>query len=299
MSYRVLFKQVRYFNEAVGVYGVFYLLASLPLNAASNIGGFLGRSVGPRLKVHKTALRNLMRVMPELSLQQRDIILQNMWDNLGRTAAEFPHIGKLKGDTYRNLVEIEGEEYFYQALERVQSGQATIFFSGHFANWEICPKTSYEWGCPLSLMYRRANNPWVEKLIQRIRSQYQRTAIPKSGKGLRQLVEIVKQKEAVGILIDQKANEGIAIPLLGCPAKTAPAIATLALKYGCVLQPIQIIRLGNAPRFKIRIKPPLQIHKTANIESDTITILTHINDHIGQWIIEHPEQWFWVHKRWG
>src|SRR5690242_21046935 len=75
--------------EAWGAALLFALLGFLPLDAASALGGMLGRHIGPRLGVSNRARRNLRSALPELSSPQMEAILRGMWDNLGRVAAEY------------------------------------------------------------------------------------------------------------------------------------------------------------------------------------------------------------------
>src|SRR5690348_8446867 len=63
----------------------------LPLDAASALGGGLGRLIGPRLEQHRTALTNLALAFPERMEAERKAIAMRMWDHLGRVLAEFAH----------------------------------------------------------------------------------------------------------------------------------------------------------------------------------------------------------------
>ncbi len=85
-------KRLRYLIEALALRAAFTLLAWLPVDAASNLGGFLGRNIGPHLPVSARARRNLRLVFPEQSAAETERIVAGMWDNLGRVAAEYPHI---------------------------------------------------------------------------------------------------------------------------------------------------------------------------------------------------------------
>src|SRR5919197_1021102 len=67
----------------------------LPLDWASAIGGRLARAIGPRLGISKRARINLGRAFPELSEAEIERIIAGMWDNLGRVAAEYPHLSKI------------------------------------------------------------------------------------------------------------------------------------------------------------------------------------------------------------
>jgi KDO2-lipid IV(A) lauroyltransferase len=254
--------------------GFFWLL---PVDAASAIGGFIGRRLGPRLKASRRARRNLVRALPENDAAQNERILCGMWDNLGRVAAEFPHLSHICAPDSGRIEVVDGE--IVTALG--PGAQPCIFFGGHFANWEIGPFTLRRLllGAPLASVYRALNNPWAERLTLRLRQAP--VSIPKGSEGGRELLRWLKSGRHVGILVDQKLNDGIAVPFFGRNAMTAPAIARFSLKYGCPLVPVRAQRLGGGDSAR-----------------DAVTIMTVVNTEIETWVRDCPEQWLWVHRRW-
>src|SRR3979490_3017443 len=119
--------------EAAGAIVFFTFLRLLPLDAASGLGGFLGRVVGPRLGITKRARANLRLAMPELSREAVERIIRDMWDNLGRVSAEYPHLRKFDAYKENGRVEIVDRG---NIVARVP-GKRYIFFSAHCGNWEI------------------------------------------------------------------------------------------------------------------------------------------------------------------
>ena len=73
--------------------GVFKLL---PLDCASAVGGGLARRIGPFLGVSRHARRNIRRAFPELSETEIADLIGGMWSNLGRVAAEYPHLREIR-----------------------------------------------------------------------------------------------------------------------------------------------------------------------------------------------------------
>jgi KDO2-lipid IV(A) lauroyltransferase len=239
--------------------------------------------------ISRVALRNLALTFPEKSEEERRAILIGMWDNIGRVAGEYPHLSRLAP-----RIEIVGVEH----LDRTrQNATGAIFFGGHLANWEIGPLAGRMHGLPVSLVYRRPNNPWVDGLLHDARNFGVVRQIAKGTSGGREILSVLKNGGAVGMLMDQKMNEGLAIPFFGRPAMTAPAIAQFALKLDCPLYPLRIERLENA-RFRVTVFPPLKIEKTNDREADVRGILETINAYLEEWIRAKPEQWLWIHRRW-
>ena len=81
--------------QAVAVAAGYALFSLLPLDLASALGGWLGQTLGPRLAVSERAVKNLKRTFPEIEQTELTAIITGMWDNLGRTAAEYVHLGRL------------------------------------------------------------------------------------------------------------------------------------------------------------------------------------------------------------
>src|SRR5688572_7328258 len=95
---------------------LFIAFRMLPLDVASYIGGFMARSIGPFLRAHKTAIKNLSAIYPQMDKGKKRKLLRDMWDNLGRVAAELPH---LPGKHLFERVTIHGLENLPKQGEQV------------------------------------------------------------------------------------------------------------------------------------------------------------------------------------
>ncbi|MDD9899762.1 MAG: lauroyl acyltransferase, partial [Alphaproteobacteria bacterium] len=262
----------------------------LPLDAASWLGGCIMRHAGPFLKAHRTAEKNISLALPEKTPTEKKAILNDMWDNLGRTIAEYPHLHHIA-----SRIRITGKEHMEHVRDKKQG---TIFFSAHLANWELLAVGAKTVNLPAALVYRKPNNPWVDGLLRRARSSAGGTDhIEKGPAGAKQILSTLRNGGAVGILQDQRLNEGLALPFFGHDAMTATAIAQFALKLGCPLYPTRIQRLKGA-HFAMDILPPLDFSPGNNTENIQAEILNNINKIIENWVREAPAQWLWTHKRW-
>ncbi len=262
----------------------------MPLDIASYTGGKLMRLVGNILPISKIAKRNL-----ELTkFEETELIISEMWENIGRTLGEFPHISNISNEKLERHIELIGKEI----LEKTQlsSKNGVIIFSGHFANWELLPRMAYIMGSQFALVYRPANNPLVDRLLGSSRLKSHAGLYPKGRESTRKIIEALKDNRPVGILTDQKLNEGIEVDLLGLPAMTTTVISELTLKYGCPLIPVHIQRKKGC-NFRITIEKPLNIEKTGNHKEDVKRITQSMNRVFESWIKDSPGQWLWLHRR--
>lgn len=285
-------KNVRYALEALILYcfyGVFWLL---PLDTASALGGWIGRTIGPRLAASRKARRHLSKALPELSGSEQDKIIVEMWDNLGRVIAEYPHLEKIG----RERTQIENLDL----VEKYRAeGKPILFLATHLANWEVNATALYKQiDLPITVTYRAPNNPLSDKLLRRARTLNEKIgALPKARESGRHLVNIIKNKSYLGIMIDQKYNEGIAAPFFGIPAKTNPIFVTLAQKYKCPTLCGQCIRTKGA-NFKMILSEPLSFFDDNGAPRPAESVIADAHKMQEKWFAENPGQWMWLHRRW-
>jgi KDO2-lipid IV(A) lauroyltransferase len=138
------------FRSVMGLFRV------LGLKAASDLGGWLARTVGPRIPVTRRARRNMMYALPDLSESERNAYIVAMWENLGRTFAEYAHLDKFWALKPGARIEIVDIEYAEAAIAK---GKGGLFVSGHCGNWEVMPRCIGDRGLKGTLVYRPPNNP--------------------------------------------------------------------------------------------------------------------------------------------
>jgi Kdo2-lipid IVA lauroyltransferase/acyltransferase len=279
--------------EALAAALAFGAFSALPIDCASAVGGVLGRLIGPFLGISKQARRNLKRALPDLSSREIDRIVAAMWDNLGRVAAEYPHLRQIRVFEPAGRVETHGFEHMDRA---VANGRRMIIFSGHIANWEIGMLAAVQYGIEVAQIYRAANNPLVDRMITRFRGDAGEL-IPKGAVAARRAVATLRRGAHLTMLADQKLNDGIPVPFFGRPAMTTSALASLALRFDCDVLPARVERLKGA-HFRLTVFPALSLPCSDNARADVAALMAQVNAILESWIRERPEEWFWVHHRW-
>jgi Kdo2-lipid IVA lauroyltransferase/acyltransferase len=156
-----MLKKAKHHIEAIVLYLLFTAFRQFSLDSASTIGGLMARSIGPYLSAHKTARENLKMVFPKLSKNEQNKLLDRMWDNLGRIAAELAH---LQNDYVIKRIKITGAENL------PAQGKPAFLFSGHVGNWELLAPVAGLHNRPITAVYREANNPLVDDMIAKIRA---------------------------------------------------------------------------------------------------------------------------------
>ena len=274
--------------SAFFAYVGFFLLRLLPLDLASNLGGKTARLIGPHIAgATRTARKNLKMAFPEKADDEIEEIIKDVWENLGRTGAEFALIDKLK-----DRLTIEGVDYLKNAGK---DAKPTLYFSAHLANWETVVMSPSLYGVIVNAFYRAPNNPLMFKMFSK--RAHSGELIPKGAPGAKRAFTLLKKGQSLGILVDQKLNDGIAVPFFGRNAMTGTALAEFALRFDAPIIPIQCIR-ENGTNFRLIFHPPLEFEKTGEREKDVATIMLMVNKMLEDWIRQNPGQWLWLHRRW-
>ena len=275
-------KNIRYFAEASILWLAFLIFRALPYRKASDLGGWIGRSIGPKLAASRKAYKNIAAALPGKTEDEYKFIVRDMWNNLGRVIAEYPHLREIIQD-----VKVVGMEH----LESMPD--SFVILGAHNANWELMPFFfNYRANLPVTAIYRAPNNPYSEKLLDQCRNPEDRGVYtPKSSSGSRQLVKTLHQDGRIVILFDQKYNQGIEATFFGRPAMTSTSFSQLARKYDCPILPVWVERDGHD--FTIVIDKPFMIGERTDAE-----MVEYGHRILEAQILKNPGQWLWLHRRW-
>jgi len=278
--------------EGAAFAGFIGLMRLLGVERASNLGGWLLRTLGPRTGTHRTVRRNLRIAFPDMDPVERDRLAVEQWEQTGRTFAETAVMDQVVA---QNRIEVVGAE----RLEAIRaSGRPVVFVGGHFANFECMAATIMGAGVPCQVTYRAANNPYVDAQIIAARARYGvKLFAPKGGDGARDLLAGMARGESVALMNDQKFSEGPEVAFFGQPVNAAPGPSRLALRFGTVLQPLSVVRLPGI-RFRVTACEPIELTTTGDRPADIARGVQAITSFIEDRVRETPVDWFWVHKRW-
>ena len=289
-------KIIKYFFEFISIISLFCIFKIIGLKNASNLGSIIVRSIGPLFRSKNIIKKNIKTALGEMDEKKETLIINSMWSNIGRTFAEYVFLKDLKFNrTNFDHMKINGT---YHLDEIKKNNEPVIFYSGHFANFELMAMELEKFGIKFAGIYRPLNNFFLNPLMEYIRMKYIcPNQIPKGRMGMREIIAKVKDGYSIALMVDQRVSEGPRTLFFNKLAHTTTIPAQLALKYNCKLVPISIER-KEGTNFEIDIHPPYKVEKTGNDEEDTKNITLKINQVIEKMIIKNPTQWIWSHNRW-
>jgi KDO2-lipid IV(A) lauroyltransferase len=192
-------------------------------------------------------------------------------------------------------VRVEGEEHLRRALN---AGRGAIVISAHIGNWEIA--LAYG-GCflglPVTAIVKRMRFGPLDRWLNGQRARFG-TRIRYKQQALSEMMEVMRRKEALAILIDQsKRSEGVPVQFFGAETVTTSVAALLARRYKSPVIPIFCIRKPDG-QLTIQIEPPLELERSGQMRADFQRNAQLMTAVVERMVREYPQQWFWFHKRW-
>jgi KDO2-lipid IV(A) lauroyltransferase len=238
------------------------------------------------------------------ALQHLNLVFHEKGDAwVHRTARRcFMHLGKallelMLMDTGRlaRIVDFRGEENLQNAIAR---GRGVVFVTGHIGNWELLAG-AVALRYSASVVAAPIEPEEVNDMILGLRAGLGVRTILRGKPGAsRELIRVFKENRMLGILIDQDTDvESVFVDFMGMPAWTPTAAASMALKFGAPLL-FGFIRRGENNRHMITVEGPLELMRTGDDEKDIIANTAMLTKKIESCILENPEQWVWMHRRW-
>jgi len=281
---------------ARGVATVCWVIARLvPLRwgrAFGNVGGGLLYAIS--LRRQRLADANLIAVFGDrYSPSERRIIRRAVTRNLAQLFFELFKFPTLSPEDIIRLVPGEGVEHMRQALAR---GKGAILVTAHYGNWEMAGARLAAEGFDVAVVARDASDAQVASIINSSRAGVRLRVIGRDN--LKAMIAHLRGNGVLAILPDQHSNENpVRVTFLGRPAWCAKGPAMLALRTGCAVVPGFGFR---EPDGSLRgyLLEEIPLPETPEREQAIAELMQRINDVIGEQIMQHPEQWLWLHDRW-
>ena len=281
--------------------GTLRTIRAIDRKRMADFSGAFMRALGPRLKEHRIGRANLAAAFPEKSESEIETILSGVWDNLGRVAAEFAHIDRLRileppKEPVGDIVYTPETEEGFQRLRR--DGRPALIFAAHLANWELPALIAAKFDLDASVLYRRPNISAVSDAIIAIRKGSMGTLVPTDLDAPLRLARVLEAGGHVAMLVDQHYENGVDVTFFGRRCKANPFIARLARHVDCPIYGTRVVRLPDRHRFRVDLSPAIEPRRDGEGKFDVGGTMQAITSVIEAWVREHPEQWLWLHRRW-
>jgi KDO2-lipid IV(A) lauroyltransferase len=285
-------KTVKYFFQAILIYLFFIIIKIVGLSLSRKFFSIFFSIIGPHIKSEQTINNNLEKFMGFYNESLKQKIKLQMWNNYGKTFAEYLYLKKFRNSG--SHIRIKGE----QILNKIQqNNKPVIFVSGHFANFELMSMELTKRNINLATIYRPLNNFFINPFMEHLRKKYIcQKQIKKGLAGVKRAIYYVKNNFSIALMIDQRVSEGKKLPFFNHMAFTTTLPAQMALKFNLDIVPIYIARKTN-DNFEMEIYEPIKIFKNDD-EGNRLNISIKLNKILEKMISRDPGQWIWTHNRW-
>jgi len=260
---------------------------------------FLGRRLGDLLYYfdakHKAlAYANIKTALgSKLSPTQLNNITHKFYQAFGQNLIEIffiPIVNKKYMDKY---VTSEGLEFIYEAFKK---GKGVILLGVHSGSWELSNILCANLGFSFSLFVRDLRHPYLNKWLNMYRSLKGCKIVQRQNQ-TRQLIEVLKNNEAIGITLDQGGKAGELVKFFGKDASMATGAIRLALRYNSVILPAFYTRV-RGPYIKAIIEPPFNLTKTQDEAEDIHRNLQELVRIFEKNIEKYAKDYLWSYKIW-
>ncbi|MDP6223077.1 MAG: lysophospholipid acyltransferase family protein [Candidatus Micropelagos thuwalensis] len=289
-----MLKTFRHVIEFISGMAFIKLSRLMGLERSSQFFGHLFSKIGPRLPQNKIAVRNLTAIFQEADEAEIKSLNIEMWRNLGMFFGEFSNLDRLRAEA-DTRINISGWNLTQKTFDE---GRGLIFFSGHMGNWEVMAAATHIFDNDVMGVYRKANNPFFEKWITKIRNKSTVTKLVQKGAdGAKNIIKTLKAGNTVCVLNDQKMNDGAELKFFNRRAMTATAIPKIARKFNIPMVFVSVQRRENS-HFDVVFHPPFLPEITEDAHQDILNTAQKMNDILEEAIKQQPAHWLWLHNRW-
>lgn len=270
------------------------IAARLSPGAVSRLGRWVGRFLWSVLRLRRAvALDNLQRALG-CGPQEARSLGRQVYQHLGFVAVEFLRVSTLTPQRARDVL---GEENVARMHRLLAAGRGVLILGAHLGNWDLLACAAGRCGLPVNVVTRSIkrsglNRFWME---QRRRCGVNLLAARGSAMAIRRAL---RRGEIVAMVLDQHEPGGVVVPFFDRPAATAGALARLARASGAPVVPAFLIRDAAQQRYRLAMQEPLALVQTADPRADLNKNTALFTRVIERAVRAHPEQWFWVHRRW-
>ncbi|MDD5282083.1 MAG: ELM1/GtrOC1 family putative glycosyltransferase [Candidatus Omnitrophica bacterium] len=267
----------------------------LPLNASL----FLGRRLGDVIyffdsrhrAVAYANIKKAVTINKDFRLAAK--ITRKVYQAFGQNLIEISFIPRINKRYLEKYIHIENRHYIGEAFKR---GKGVIFLIAHEGNWELSNIICANLGFPFILFVRDQGFPRLNDLLNTYRLKQGAKLIHKQG-GLRELIDVLKNNQSIGMTTDQGGKKGEIVRFFGKSASMSTGAVKLALKYGCSIIPVFYTRV-KGPHTKVILDQVYVATKSGDAQNDLHDNLQRLADIYEKYIQQYPYEYLWTYKIW-
>jgi KDO2-lipid IV(A) lauroyltransferase len=281
----------------VAVRAVVCVLQALPYRMAlSAAGGLAWLAYRVNRRHRLVADDNLKHAFPDMNEVERDRLVRAVYRHFCRLLVQIIHVPRLLHvRNWKQHVEMGGWDGF---IEVMLSGRPVLVVTGHFGNWELGGYIMGLIGFPPHAIARPLDNPYLDDFLRTFRERTGQKLLAKHG-DFERMQELLDRGGLLATVADQDAGQrGLFVDFFGRPASTHKAVAIMALEYNVPMVVAGVAYLGEPLRYRVEIEDVILPEEYAGRSDAMRAITQRFTSGLERIIRRHPEQYFWLHRRW-
>ena len=269
---------------------IFWLMHFLPFRVLVAIGNGLGSLFYLLAKERRfVATVNLSLCFPEMSDAARNKLVRDHFKMFARGFIERSILWWASAERINSLIRVEGVEHF-EAIKNKPS----VLLTPHFVGMDV----GGQWVAQHTdtvCIYANQKNMYLTELLLNKRARFGKQRLSSRSQGLRPILK--GMREGMPFIYptdqDQGIKDGAFIPFFGVPAATMTSVPRIAKITGAKVVPAITRVLPGGEGYVLTFYPAWENYPTGDDIADT----RRMNEFIEQRVLEMPEQYFWLHKR--
>jgi KDO2-lipid IV(A) lauroyltransferase len=245
------------------------------------------------------AEENLRHAFPDLNAAAITSLRKKSFDHLFEMAIEIVRVPRLvhRSNAYEMLPFATAEQ-LKTATDYATSGRPLMVLTGHFGNWEILSYAIGAAGFHANLIARRLDNPYLDRFVNQFRRKTGQQILDKNS-DYDKIQQTLADCKTLGMVGDQDAGpRGLFLPFMNRPASTYKSIALLSLEFSAPIMVLAAARVGSPMKYVLYLEDVIEPAEFQSSRDPVRGITERYSAALERVVRRHPEQYFWVHRRW-
>ncbi|MCB0413178.1 MAG: lysophospholipid acyltransferase family protein [Bdellovibrionales bacterium] len=276
--------------------GISYLIHNLPQPILNFIGDLMGLFWWDVVRLRRQVVfDNINKVFPHWTEKQRAHLARKSMKNLGRGLIEYFRLPFIDKSNYEQFFKYEGVEHLEAALKQ---DKGVCLLSLHTGNGDMGVFGLSLKGYPISLISKVFTISWANELWFAMRARCGANYIAPRNSTYA-VLKAINRKDAVIFVLDQFMGPpvGIKVKFFGEETGASMGLTVMAKRTGAPVIPVFDIRNEDGSH-TIHFLPEIPFEEKENKEK-TLSHMTQVYTNcIEKIILDYPEQWMWIHRRW-
>ena len=245
------------------------------------------------------AAENVRHAFPDLDEPGVDQLVRASYLHLTTMLVEMIRMPRvLRPENVYDYIHHAGPSDLDVVRAWVATGRPRLVVTGHFGNWEVLNYATGMVGFRGGMVARRLDNPYLHRFLAQFRRGTGIELLDKNADYAR-ILDMLSRGIGLGMAGDQDAGpRGLFVSFFGRPASTFKSIALLSIEYQAPIMVFGAARIGHPLRYIMYFEDLILPEDYANHPNAPRAISERFTQALERLVRRHPEQYFWLHRRW-